>query len=186
MCSATPLPDRNNLRTRLRHDTQIEHQRLDACVSQMDLTTVGGLRAFLQMQALALPALLKISDTAHCVPMMRALLHAARSDLVTLAHKDMPPAHPLAIDYVVSGSRLGSTILKKRWQSASDPAVHAANAYFSAPDYLACWKTFCATSATIDASAALSDRVIADAAALLDFYRRCALAAMDYEKDCYV
>lgn len=178
------------LRKRLRDSTRGAHEALDAQVSAFDLSTRSGLRCFLAMQVQALSALASVADGAACAPIIRVLRNGARDDLATLSGRVPAPApaprhkpHPLALDYVISGSRLGTVVLKRRWQASTDPAVRAATAYFGAPDGIEHWRAFCASTEAIDAAGAVSDSIVADAAGLFDFYGRCAASAASFEKD---
>lgn len=47
---------------------------------------------------------------------------------------------PLALDYLIEGSRMGTSILRTRWQTTSDPLVARASSYFSAPTAPQRWK----------------------------------------------
>ncbi|SNT02806.1 biliverdin-producing heme oxygenase [Tropicimonas sediminicola] len=182
-----------NLRLRLRSATREAHEALDAQVSAFEISTESGLRSFLAMQVQALSALMPVSGRAGCAPILEPLRDRARDDLAALSGRVPESApvleaapHPLALDYVIAGSRLGTVILKQRWKASTDPAVLAAGNYFGAPDYIACWKDFCTSAAEMDASCAISDRIVADVAGLFDFYRRCAQSAVSCERERHV
>jgi hypothetical protein len=80
--------------------------------------------------------------------MLQALSAAANTDLDTLglprpAATTLRPVRPLAVDYVVLGSRLGTRVLRRTWLAGKDPRVLAANLYFSQPEHTDLWRTLC-------------------------------------------
>lgn len=184
---------RGSLRDRLRADTRAAHAALDERVSGFDLATVPGLRGFLTMQARALTALAGVSDGAACAPIITSLGARARVDLARLpggvpdtgAAKVARP-HPLALDYVITGSRLGTRVLKQRWAASADPAVRGVGAYFGAPDHVDAWRAFCNEASVRAGEGAEADRIVADAVALFYFYDTCARSAAPRQKEANV
>ena len=69
---------------------------------------------------------------------------------------------PLAIDYVVLGSRLGSSVLKRHWAQAEDPRVRDASCYFSAPAQVRRWQAFCRQTREMSPKNAAADRAVDD------------------------
>lgn len=174
------------LRTRLRQDLEHHHAALDARLSTLDLSQREGFVRFLQIQASALRALEPISKTAQSAPAIADLRARAETDLRQLQSTDpvMPapataPIVPLAIDYVIAGSQLGSKILKKRWNGASDPHVRQASAYFSAPSYISHWREFCETADGMTSIGDAADQIVAGAFTVFDVYARCADQVLD-------
>lgn len=179
----------SDLRQRLRTGTRAAHEALDARLSDYDIATPEGLGRFLSLQRLALTALEPLSAGAAVAPLLRDMRDHAEADLLRLgwpAHDPVPeafpgdqrPPHPLALDYVIAGSRLGTMVLRKRWAASRDPAVRDARAYFSAPDHTGYWTAFCKTAGAVDAETPLADRVVTDAARLFHFYQHCADAVL--------
>ena len=173
-----------NLRDRLRQDTKVAHEMLDNTVSHYDLATASGLAGFLQMHAHALQYLLACPSDAACTPLMADLLERVRDDLTILDASPCDVSLPaparlegLAIDYVVAGSRLGTQVLKTRWEAASDPIVRKASHYFTAPKYIEYWQSFCETTGRILANDPFGQVVLRDAALIFDVYQTCANAA---------
>ncbi len=165
------------LRWRLRADLKEDHDRLDRAVTNFDLRTSGGLAAFLRLQEAALTRLCPLAPAAGVAAAMWDLRDRARSDLaslgVTRLEGTLPPMgvpHPLSVDYVIAGSRLGSRILRARWEEASDPSVKAARAYMTAPDYVGLWREFCEASEQLPATGEYADRVTEGAAAIFRLY----------------
>ena len=171
----------NDLRGRLRGETADVHDRLDQRISEMELSTPLGLGQFLSLQATALSAIMPLAGQASSAPVIQDLMERASRDLAGLgitAPGDTPPLgtapHPLAVDYVIAGSRLGTKFLRQRWLTSDDPKVQMADAYFTAPDYIDHWRHFCQTASAIDASCAIADTVVADAISLFELYLTCA------------
>ncbi len=176
----------DSLRLELRAALKDKHEALDKVVSGFDIGSHEGLRAFIAMQAAALSRLSAAGVGASSAPAIADLLERARTDLVSLglpAGSDAPTDtaqaafHPLAIDYVIGGSRLGNAILKKRWLGSRDRRVHAAQAWFTAPSYSDLWQGFCAVAGQMPGTGPDADRITNDAAEIFDMYSRCAASA---------
>jgi len=173
-----------SLRTRLRTNTRLAHEQLDQEVSRFDLTTPNGLIGFLDMQSAAFQTLLEFDASAKTEAMIRDLLERATLDLCELrsSAETVPaaiePVHPLSIDYAVAGSRLGSRLLKKRWQAATDPKVRRARAYFSAPSYIDIWASFCDATEAMQSTGPQADQVVKDANRIFHMYHECARTLM--------
>lgn len=159
-----------------------------------DLADADGLRGFLTMQALAFHGLGKVAHKAQTAALIRDLEHAVHLDLETLGHKrperaGLPaitaPVEGLAVDYLVAGSRLGSSVLKKRWAAAIHPQVKAADRYFGGPDHLEYWKAFVARSEEMPGQGQLADKVVADTNDLFAFQLACAKQAQWTEDLCH-
>ena len=171
-----------SLRARLRADTRLAHEQLDQEVSRFDLTTPNGLLRFLSMQSAALQTLSASEVSSQMGAMIRDLIERAALDLRQLESSTQKPAaaiepvHPLAIEYAIAGSRLGSQLLKKRWQAATDPQVRRACAYFSAPSYTDTWARFCDTTETMSSTGPLADQIVRDANRIFHLYRECVRA----------
>lgn len=175
---ADPSSEATDLRTQLRAATRGSHAILDGLVSAFDIADRRGLAGFLGMQWSVLSCLHPAAAGAATAPVIEDLLHRAAHDLAHLRHPLPPRAatplrpHPLAIDYVVAGSRLGAAVLRERWRASGDPAVQRAGAYFSAPAYLEHWRAFCATAEGVRAAEATG--IVQDAVALFELHIRCA------------
>ena len=173
-----------SLRARLRADTRLAHELLDDEVSRFDLTTPYGLLCFLNMQSAALQTLAESPVSAQIDAMIRDLRQRAERDLRRLGSSTqkteatIEPVHLLAIEYAIAGSRLGSQLLKKKWQAATKPQVRRANAYFSAPSYIERWASFCDTTAAMPAAGPLADQIVRDADRIFQMYRECARAPL--------
>lgn len=172
--------ERTSLRGRLRQDTRASHEALDEVVSGFDLATPTGFVRFLQMQVAALGAIAPHAPAAATNVVVSDLLTFACRDLRTMGQALPPPVamvtapHALAIDYVVAGSRLGTQVLRQRWQSAQHAQIRRADAYFAAPSHIDIWQSFCATTGAMPASGDLADQIVGDAETLFDLYQVCA------------
>ncbi|SFS13804.1 hypothetical protein [Yoonia litorea] len=171
-----------SLRARLRIDTYSAHESLDHEVSRFNLTMPDGLMGFLNMQSAALQTLSALDVSAKAEAVIQDLLERATRDLRKLSSStqtspaEIEPVHPLAIDYAISGSRLGSRILKKRWQATTNAQVRQADAYFSAPSYIEIWASFCDTAEELSSTGPLADQIVRDADRIFHMYRECARA----------
>lgn len=172
-----------SLRARLRNDTRLLHEKLDREVSEFDLTTPGGLSGFIRMQFSALQAFNSSQMLADTGAMVQDLCERAALDLRALDASVQPSPYelgavePLAVEYVVAGSRLGSQLLKKRWQRATNQQVRRASAYFSAPSYIEIWAAFCERTEAMSSCDPLADRIVQDANNVFNMYYECARAS---------
>jgi heme oxygenase len=120
---ANPVVFPGRLRRALRAATRFEHSRLDAALSEMELTESAAYGMFLNIHYTALCALQprwRPADHGDFV----ALTECARRDLTTLkfayqrhvlpADAAFNPVGALGTDYVLRGSRLGAAILLAR------------------------------------------------------------------------
>lgn len=168
--------EETSLRTRLKNDTRAFHEELDDMVSRFDLTTPRGLSSFLHMQSMALRTIEPHAERAASCSALRDLLRRADSDLCLLETRDRQPArvigplHPLAIDYVIAGSRLGTQVLRQKWKAATDPRVLQADAYFSAPRHVELWKSFCLSTEAMSPLGGVADQIVGDACLLFRLY----------------
>lgn len=172
----------STLRLRLQTETRASHEDLDRTVSRFDLRTRDGFELFLQMQSVALRAIAPHAAQSTIAECIDDLLARAETDLRAIgawAHRDameVGSLHPLAIDYVIAGSRLGTKVLRTRWLDADDPDVRQADAYFSVPSYIELWKSFCETANAMPSAGDVADQIVCDADRIFKLYHMCALA----------
>lgn len=185
-----PIPAANSifLRDRLRAETRPAHDALDTRLAHVDVSSVDGLAVFLRMQARALGVLSECDAGNISKLMISDLAHRARTDLAVLGHQVPPVAvppvdaarlHPDAVDYVLAGSRLGNAMLKKRWRSSTQPDVRHAAAFFTAPDYLDVWKSFCTGAGMCDARLPGNETIVTDARAVFALFSHYAADAAE-------
>ena len=121
----------NNLRFKLRNETQEAHNRLDAALVAHDLTTISGLRAYLCVHFLAGTHMQNLlcgydflRDDAEKLAFLRADFEIMGG--TPPSWPDAPRAkecHAVGLIYVMAGSALGSKLLYKTWRTASDDDV---------------------------------------------------------------
>lgn len=111
---------------------------MDAALGRFDLTTRGGLLAFLSAQRDGIASLRKAAGPretlaeqwAGAVADLDADLAGLGHDVPACAVKPPKPDHGLARRYVWHGSRVISRMLARRWAGVEDPAMQAARRYF--------------------------------------------------------
>ena len=115
-------------------------------------------------------------DTAD---LLRRACRALAADLATLdADKGNVAAYlpdgvdPLAIAYVIGGSRLGSQVLKRRWSQSDCPKVKGANAYFSMPNEALYWQSVCKDLAKLAPGDPRTDRIVGDTKTIFEMFAK--------------
>lgn len=166
-----------HLRQRLARDLASTHQRLDDLVSLFDLETKTGVTSFILMHEAALKQLseTQLSDAART--MVNDLLHRAQADLDAMQVAPLTPEptktddlHPLAVTYVIAGSRLGAEVLKKRWLGSEAAKDGHGEAYMLAPRHIEVWQSFVKDASEMPATSDLADKIVKDAAAVFELY----------------
>ena len=133
--------------------TRADHARLDELFSALDITRRVDYGRFIGVHLAVFEVLRPhLSPAGLTRPQLLAGLTCLRRDLTTLGqrrlktqagHKAADGLDPLAVDYVVAGSRLGLKVLKTRWAGSADPLVRAAGAYFRQPFAASLWPKVC-------------------------------------------
>ena len=141
-----------DLRADLRGATAHAHGELDATVMGFDLSTRGGMAAFLRGSARAMAHVAPILDTLplpDCAPLTAALKRdldilgiAGGLARVPAAPAPDGPGAALGVYYVVAGSRLGAQVLLRDQSTRDDPVLRAATHYLSAPAGREMWASF--------------------------------------------
>ena len=179
----------DTLRARLRRETTAVHDRLDRAVSGLDLSSLQGFSTFVAMQEAAFAALVDagvrgVFVTQECL----ADLHdACRLDLKALGRAPVArlgAAKGLraeAVDHIILGSRLGTEVLRPRWQASDDARVVSADAYFSQPSLQTLWRQHCDALNMTSASDDAADAILADAQAIFELFHA-ALISADWGK----
>ncbi|NIZ12096.1 biliverdin-producing heme oxygenase [Phaeobacter sp. HF9A] len=133
-------------------------------------------RRFLLLQWRLFTALSRYGVESLCTPLVRELQQRVHQDLVTLDEQPLPASldlgfrpHPLAVDYVVSGSRLGAQVLKKHWFDSGLTEVDRVCAYLSAPAHTSYWREFLARSTALPAQGKEADTIVIDCITLFKF-----------------
>ncbi len=156
-------------RARLRAETFADHQVLDDLFASVDLVHRDGLRLFAQTHHAAFDVLYrnhKTSDWARVLQEMRANLVADLNVLgaqpLKIDHTNFPTIHPIALEYILVGSRMGTAVLRKRWGQSSDPLVLAAGHYFSADAWTYNWRETCTRLSAVPTDTGVADEIVAD------------------------
>ena len=136
-----------------------------ACL-QRDLATLGERRAQMRHR-----------PTGHDeMPAGHGEMPAGHGEMPA-GHGEMPVGHdaadgldPLAVDYVVAGSRLGLKVLKTRWASSSDPLVRAAGAYFTLQNAAPSWPKVCRALSTVPLDSTRAGAITRDTKRIFDLF----------------
>mgnify|MGYP000005793279 FL=1 len=140
----------DTVRQDLRLRTADHHARVDELISRHDLTRPEGLAAFLAINHLAYTTVERHLRPHGGFTVPYLPLEEIEADLASLgagiptwqAEPSMEAAHPVGIIYVIAGSRLGGTVLHKRWQQADDSNVRLAGRFLSQMTDRSCWTDF--------------------------------------------
>ncbi|WP_254683299.1 hypothetical protein [Phaeobacter sp. LSS9] len=161
--------DKSGFRVELRRATRREHDAAELAFAPFHQSPLPYLAWFLACQHTALHALAGSGDdgTGHSTRLLAALTTALRADCAqngdhpaTLSVDALPQLHPLAVDYLVLGSRMGNEVLRRRLSAAADQL--ALPAYFAPRDHLVAWRATCADLDQIPPRGALARRIVAD------------------------
>ena len=160
------------LRSRLREETRPAHDAVDALFARCDLCTYSGLRIFLASHRDALTAFLWACPDPDLIPRIDDALADLASDLRAL--EGCCPAiliaapiqdDALAQAYLWHGSRLGTQVLARRFQSAWAGSPPDAGRYLNhAPDPAA-WRDLSERLTALPARGVAADRTVAAAIA---------------------
>ncbi len=169
---------RDTFRTVLRRATHDDHERVDHMLSQLDITDHGGFGQFLGIHSTCFQAMRDATPEP-------SIAHAALSDMLLRIGQDLEklsesaivgevptlaPVDPLALDYVLEGSRLGTRVLKTQWMETADARVTQADRYFSMVTDAGRWREVCETLSAIDPQSPRATAIIADARALFEMF----------------
>lgn len=185
----SPVPD--TLRARLRRDLRAAHDALDDVSAQMTLETLEGYVSFLGMHAFGMGAIEGLACGDDVAAMRADLLQRVRGDLVALGQTvPTPPSappqiDPLAIAYVLAGSRLGNAVLRQRWERGELARSGVPSAFITAPDYHEVWRAFCAQAREMPATGPAADRIVADSDQLFKQFHAGAIAALARKSEVY-
>lgn len=139
-------PGGDDYRLVLRVQTRKAHDRLDHLISSLDITSIAGFERFCKIHITMFEALAPFDRSPATSELIAALqrdIAAVSTDDVCVSSLAMRPLHPLAVAYIVEGSRMGTQVLQKRWAAATDPKIKAANAYFGLVPTPDRWRDVC-------------------------------------------
>jgi len=160
------------------------HARLDARLSAFDVATYRGLVQSLRVHYISFRTMLKLDlDVQHGHQRLQDLVVCLPEDLDvpddSVAGSFDPgfhPVDPLAQDYMIKRSRLGSKALSRKWAASADTFVRLASAYFGMKPFAGRWREVCAA---LDGIPLLSDRadiLITDTKRLFKIFNDVAIA----------
>ncbi|WP_150297735.1 heme oxygenase-like domain-containing protein [Salipiger aestuarii] len=142
------------------------------------------MRWFLAAQRAALAAICDSTEPARMAsrPLARALLTRLDADLSALGGDARPvvPArtlHPMAADYLVLGSRLGTEVLRRALIGSAPPVP--VPSYFHACHGPAMWRDHCALLNAVDPASDLAGDLTRDVIAGYDLFHAAAVAQLD-------
>ncbi|MCB1332776.1 MAG: biliverdin-producing heme oxygenase [Roseivivax sp.] len=166
-----------NVRDALRSELRKEHDTLDRLMSGFDLTTATGLKRFLSSHWCAWDAMLRGKPGHRARAILTQRVEALRHDLAVFDHRPAPAgpldAPDLAIAYVATGAQLGTEILRRAWQSASDARVRSASHFLSLPQVPGAWRALCEELAKIDADSRDGRAIVRGAKDIFDLFLSC-------------
>lgn len=181
----------STLRNRLRAETFPEHQALDDLFTQIDIATRQGFIVFAQAHHAAFQTLSHMHASPDIAAKLRSMTDALFLDLATLQQHpapfvlpDLETPHPMSIGYIVTGSRMGTAVMRKRWQGSTDPMVLGAGRYLTAPVESRDWRELCSAFDGLPATSRVSDTIVADAKAIFGLFQAAAEAALDLPDVC--
>lgn len=165
-------------RTDLKAKTRADHDRVDRIFSDIDIGCASGFAFFCRAHLSCFTAFSqRMTAAARGRMLLDGMIDGLERDLGVLgivpaaAVTPLPgPIDPLAIDYLVAGSRMGSRVLRKRWLASTDPTVRAAGAYFGLEDDPAFWQDTCAALAEIDPNSQRAQIILRDVRTLFNLF----------------
>lgn len=167
-----------NFRTILRETTRPEHNRLDTMFSALDIAQPAGLQRFIGVHLSCFRTMSsRALNGSHSHSLLSLMVCSLALDVEILGGSgrctiNSLPANidPLAIDYLVAGSRLGSKVLYKRWSISDVSIVRRANNYFGLATDPSFWQLTCTALADIDPNSARADAIVQDTKILFELF----------------
>lgn len=170
-----------DFRFALKAGAQAQHDSVDSLFSRLDFQHYDDYVRFLALQAQGFGVLREQAD-AQCLTarLLHQMCAALATDLEALgqalgvrASPDLGLRHrpdPIAIDYVVAGSRLGAQVLARRWAGSKDQRVRSAGSYLGLPTDASLWRAVCAGLSEIDPDSDRAKQVQNDVCAIFDLF----------------
>lgn len=162
----------------LRDRTSGEHERVDRLLSALDIGSPDGFADFLSIHRICFAAMKADAPAEEGgFATLTEMIACIDSDLASLgipcdagSAVSVGPVHVLARDYVLEGSRLGSKVLRRRWEASEDPRVKAADAYFSITPVPGRWREVCAALSAVSPDGPEATRIAEDAGRLFALF----------------
>ena len=160
--------------------TRVDHAHLDDLFSALDITRRVDYARFIGVHLAVFEVLRPhLSPASLTRPQLLAGLACLQRDLATLGqrrletqagHGEADGLDPLAVDYVVAGSRLGLKVLQARWAGSADPLVLAAGAYFTQPFAASPWPKVCRALSKVPVDSARAGAITRDTRRIFDLF----------------
>lgn len=140
-----------NFRLHLREQTRVDHASMDQLFSRLDIAKKSDFITFARIHLSCFEAMARVEPlSATTRQMLAGIVAGLQSDLKKMQQNqdkiDVKPfgrIDPLAVDYVLGGSRMGTKLLRIRWSQSTDQNVKDANAYFNLPSNPLFWQGVC-------------------------------------------
>lgn len=169
-----------DFRWQLKAATQSAHDDLDRLISGLDLQQRPDLTRFFVMHLIAFKAMRQQRPDRALIDTTDAL----EADIAVLTDglpigflPEVAPYHPLAGQYLISGSRMGTKVLMKTWARSADPRVRAASHYFHLPISRFGWPEVCTALNAVGRDSPDAAHIVADTKRLFALFRRAYEAA---------
>ncbi len=159
------------------------HDRVDSLISEIGVTSRRGFAQFLTLHKSCFITMRAATPPASEAALsLSDMLMRIDADLAILDHPlpappqtTLGPIDPLAIAYMIEGSRMGSKVLHRRWSATADPLVAQAQSYFSTPADAGRWRTVCDQLAAVPLDSPRADTIIQDTTTLFELFYHSAL-----------
>ncbi|NNE52986.1 MAG: DUF3158 family protein [Sulfitobacter sp.] len=140
-------------------------------MSKLDLQKPGDLGRFFAVHHTCFRAL----AAHHAYSGLAQMIGALERDLHHLGAPVLPdarlqPVDPLAVAYIIEGSRMGSKVLRSRWKRSTDPTVQGASAYFSLKPDGQRWRDLCAALSVFDTRSSRAALIVSDTVVIFELF----------------
>ncbi|WP_425093504.1 hypothetical protein [Tropicimonas sp. S265A] len=172
----------------LRRALRAPHDVLDDLLSKFDLTSQDGLACFLRVHQGGLSTIARSAPSEDLCRVVNDLEARAKKDLITLGccptndivgeDEILDALDPVALDYILGGSQMGNSVLKKRWEAATDPTVRSASAFFSATSARDLWPRYLSVADTMPGTSTRAEGITRDASRIFQIYADLAKAEL--------
>lgn len=168
----------DDFRMVLRDQTRSDHDRLDQLVGSLDISQRSGFTAFAEMHLSCFLAMQsRQSEDSNSVQTLQDMIDGLRKDLLVITDRETVTRSelthtvaPLAIDYIVAGSRLGSKVLRKRWSKSTDASVQGASVYFQQDADPKLWPETCASLSEVASTSLQAATIVKDTKTLFQLF----------------
>ncbi|MDA8585045.1 hypothetical protein N9L47_02135 [Rhodobacteraceae bacterium] len=165
-------------RTVLRDSTRPEHDQLDDMIGALNISDRDAFACFVNLHIICFQTMSEAAEKgSYSHELLCQMVHSLALDLDELGAKQLAYvvplpkiSDPLAIDYLVAGSRLGTKVLKKRWSNSNDLIVCRANKYFSLDSDPSFWPSTCQALANVAPESARAKAIVQDTKSLFQLF----------------